>query len=124
MNFFLDHIWLIPLFPLCGAALMLLLGSRLDPQPASDVAVAPGVEPVHEHGHGGSHGPEHGGAAHDAAGHGHGAHGHAHSPLKFLVNLICPGMVFLSLVFSIGAVWQLAQLPKHVYQVIQFTWLA
>lgn len=128
VNFFLEHIWLIPLFPLCGAALMLLLGSRLDPQPESDVAVAPGVEPVYEHGHGHDHG---GGQAHGhnhghshGAGHGHDAHGHHHSPLKFLINLICPGMVFLSLVFSIGAVWQLAQLPKHIYQVIQFTWLA
>src|ERR1022692_4870084 len=43
MNFFLDLIWLIPLFPLCGALLMLLFGRLLDPQPASDVAVAPGV---------------------------------------------------------------------------------
>ncbi|MBS1858225.1 MAG: NADH-quinone oxidoreductase subunit L, partial [Acidobacteria bacterium] len=107
---------------------MLLLGSRLDPQPESDVAVAPGVEPVYEHGHGHDHGgaQAHGhnhGHSH-GAGHGHGAHGHHHSPLKFLINLICPGMVFLSLVFSIGAVWQLAQLPKHIYQVIQFTWLA
>jgi NADH-quinone oxidoreductase subunit L len=31
MNF-LDLIWLIPLFPLAGAALMLLIGKRLDPQ--------------------------------------------------------------------------------------------
>ena len=52
MNF-LDQIWLIPLFPLFGAALMLLVGKFLDPQPVSAVAVAPGVEPVaDEHGHG------------------------------------------------------------------------
>ena len=42
MNF-LDQIWLIPLFPLFGALLMLLAGKLLDPQPVSDVAVAPGV---------------------------------------------------------------------------------
>jgi len=57
MNF-LDSIWLIPLFPLFGAALMLLIGRKLDPQPPSEVAVAPGVEHVHDehddHGH--SHG--------------------------------------------------------------------
>jgi hypothetical protein len=41
MNF-LDLIWLIPLFPLCGAAFMLLFGKMLDPQPPSTVAVAPG----------------------------------------------------------------------------------
>ena len=58
MNF-LDLIWLIPLFPLSGAALMLLFGKLLDPQPPSDVAVAPGVEPVYEHGHGPGHSHEH-----------------------------------------------------------------
>ena len=51
MNF-LDQIWLIPLFPLFGAALMLFFGKLLDPQPVSEVAIAPGVEPVYEHGHG------------------------------------------------------------------------
>ena len=52
MNF-LEQIWLIPLFPLLGAALMFFFGRRLDPQPRSDVAVVPGVEPVFdEHGHG------------------------------------------------------------------------
>ena len=40
MNF-LDLIWLIPLFPLSGAVLMLLFGKLLDPQPPSEVAVAP-----------------------------------------------------------------------------------
>ena len=68
MNF-LELIWLIPLFPLLGAALMLLFGKTLDPQPASDVAVAPGVEPVFEHGHDHDH-PHH----HD---HHHG-HDHTH----------------------------------------------
>ena len=43
---FLNLIWLIPLFPLAGAALMLLIGKKLDPQPPSEVALAPGVEPV------------------------------------------------------------------------------
>ncbi len=101
MNF-LDLIWLIPLFPLCGAALMLLIGKKLDPQPASDVAVAPGVEPVaHEHGH-----------------------GHPHSPLKFLISLICPGTILVSFLLSVGAVWQLSSLPHKVYQVIQFSWIA
>ena len=47
MNF-LDSIWLIPLFPLFGAALMLLTGRKLDPQPPSEVALAPGVEHVHD----------------------------------------------------------------------------
>jgi NADH-quinone oxidoreductase subunit L len=99
---FLDQIWLIPLFPLCGALLMLLAGKRLDPQPASDVAVAPGVDLVYD---------DHG-------------HLHQHSPLKFLVSLLCPGMVLLSFIFSVGAVWQLSQTAGRVHQVVQFTWLA
>ena len=114
MNF-LDQIWLIPLFPLAGAVLMLLFGKFLDPQPASSLALAPGVEPVDEHGHGNHH---HG---HD---HGNGNGHHHHSPLKFLVSLICPGTVLLSFIFSAGAVWQLAQQTERVHQVIQFTWLA
>ena len=136
MNF-LDNIWLIPLFPLLGAALMLLIGRRLDPQPKSEVAVAPGVEPVFEHGdhgahaqhthdqsHGHTHDHAHGhdhGHSHD---HGHDAHGHSHSPLKFLINLICPGMILLSFIFSAGAVWQLSQQAERVHEVVKFVWLA
>src|SRR4029453_16220059 len=107
MNF-LDHIWLIPLFPLFGAALILLIGKKLDPQPASEVAVAPGVEHVHdEHDH---HGHGHDGHGHDGHTHTNGHdhdhdhdHGHHHhgSPLKKLVSLICPGMVLLSFIFSV-----------------------
>ncbi len=125
MNF-LDQIWLIPLFPLFGAALMLLLGKKLDPQPASEVAIAPGVEPVADEHHGGAH-ASHAQAGHADHGHGgHDAHGHAHSPLKKLINFICPGFVLLSFLFSAGAVWQLSRLPveSRVHQVVQFTWVA
>jgi NADH-quinone oxidoreductase subunit L len=126
---FLDLIWLIPLFPLAGALLMLLIGKRLDPQPASAVAVVPGVEPVYEHGHehphhGHDHTHDHGDAhAHDH-GHDHDHGHHSHSPLKFLVSLICPGMVLLSFLLSAGAVWQLAQNTERIHQVVQFTWIA
>jgi NADH-quinone oxidoreductase subunit L len=112
---FLDQIWLIPLFPLFGAALMLLVGKWLDPQPASAVAVAPGVEPVAD-GHGHGHGQAKAHPTHE--------HGHVHAPLKKLINIICPGMVLLSFIFSAGAVWQLSQLPQKVHEVIQFTWIA
>src|ERR1035437_10907360 len=82
---------------------MLLAGKLLDPQPVSDVAVGPGVprppapgpRPLHQH-----------------------------SPLKFLVSLLCPGMVLLSFIFSVGAVWQLSQTADRVHQGGQFTWLA
>src|SRR6266404_3432320 len=126
MNF-LDYIWLIPLFPLFGAALMLLIGSKLDPQPESDVAIAPGVEPVHDehdhHGHSHDHDHDHDPHSHDH-GHEH-ENGHQHaSPLKKLISLICPGMVLLSFIFSAGAVLELAGKEEKVYEVIQFTWLA
>jgi NADH-quinone oxidoreductase subunit L len=102
---FLDLIWLIPLFPLGGAVLMLLLGKLLDPQPASSVAVAPGVEHAHAHEHG-----------HD--------HHHHGSPLKVLISLLCPGTVLISFLLSAGAVMQLSQKAERVHQVIQFTWMA
>ena len=130
---FLDHIWLIPLFPLFGAALMLLIGRKIDPQPVSEVAVAPGVEHTHDehdhHGHSHSHGHDHAhdhGHLHDHGhdhAHDHGHHHHA-SPLKKLVSLICPGMVLLSFILSVGAVSELAGKQERVHQVIQFTWLA
>ena len=135
MNF-LELIWLIPLFPLAGAALMLFFGKTLDPQPVSEVAIAPGVEPIYEHGHAHhghghdhahdhahDHGHDHSHDHGDAHGHDHG-HGHAHSPLKFLINLICPGMILLSFIFSAGAVWQLTQKAHRTAEVIQFTWIA
>ena len=117
MNF-LDQIWLIPLFPLLGAALMLLLGKKLDPQPVSELAVAPGVEPVYDEHHGHAYPP-----AHDRAQEHDHSH-HAHSPLKTLIDFICPGMVLLSFIFSAVAVWQLAQQTVRVHQIIQFTWIA
>ncbi|MCX6631618.1 MAG: hypothetical protein NTW28_28740, partial [Candidatus Solibacter sp.] len=127
MNF-LETIWLIPLFPLFGAALMLLFGKVLDPQPKSGVAVAPGVEPIFEHGH--DHGHAHGHTHDHDHDHDHGhdhshEHGHhQHSPLKFLINLICPGMILLSFLFSAGAVWQLSGRAHKVAEVIQFSWIA
>ncbi len=105
---FLELIWLIPLFPLAGAVLMLLLGRRLDRQPPSEVAAAPGLAPpAGSHGHG----PAHVQGAHGGRG-------------KALISLLCPGTVLLSLIFSLGAVAQLAGLPERVHQVVKFTWVA
>ena len=130
MNF-LDQIWLIPLFPLLGAMVMLLIGKKLDPQPPSDVAVAAGLEHTHDehdHGHGHAHGAHDHGHSHDHPhshddDHSH-AHHHHHGALRGLVSLFCPGMVLLSFIFSAGAVLQLSQTPERIHQVIQFTWLA
>src|SRR5215831_6963903 len=106
---------------------MLLIGKKLDPQPPSEVAVAPGVEPIYEHGHGDNHEHDHG-HTHDHSpdgshGHHHGGH-HHHSPLKALIKFICPGMVLISFLLSVGAVWQLSGLPERTKQLIQFTWIA
>ncbi len=99
---FLNSIWLIPLFPLFGALMMLLIGKRLDPQAPSEVALAPEIAGGHAH---------------------HEAH-HHHSPKsKALISLLCPGMVLLSLIFSLGAAWQLVATPERSHQVVQFTWL-
>ena len=49
---------------------------------------------------------------------------HHGSPLKVLVSLICPGMVLISFLLSVGAVWQLTEQPGRVHEVIKFTWLA
>jgi NADH-quinone oxidoreductase subunit L len=97
-SFFLSYIWLIPLFPLCGAALMLLFGRTLDPQPAWG----------HDaHGHGG-HGEHHGGGG------------------KKLISLICPGMIGIAFLFSLLAVLDLAKLApeERSAEVILFQWIA
>ena len=104
MNF-LDLIWLIPLFPLFGAAVMLFFGRKLDPQPPSAVMLSPELAGALGGGHAHAH-PHHGGAG------------------KRFISLFCPGMVLLSFIFSAGAVWQLSSLPGRTYQLIQFTWLA
>ncbi len=114
MNF-LDLIWLIPLFPLFGAAAMLLLGKRLDPQPASAVALAPGVEPAtdgHGHGHAPALDPHH------QAAHGHGP------KTRWLISLLCPGMVLASFLLSVAAVAQLASKAGHVHETVPYTWIA
>ena len=93
--FFLESIWLIPMFPLLGAALMLLAGRRLDPQ-----------HPL--------------GPPEDEA---HAGHADA-SPGRRIINILCPGMVLLSFLFSVGAIFQLQGVDGHSYEVVKWTWLA
>jgi NADH-quinone oxidoreductase subunit L len=121
MNF-LDAIWLIPLFPLFGAIVMLLVGRRLDPQPVSPVAVSPDMVEAPDDGHGHSHHPAGAGDHRPTVGHEHAA---GHGPAsRTLISIFCPGMVLLSLIFSLGAVMQLAGEAERVHQVIQFSWIA
>ncbi len=105
---FLNSIWLIPLFPLFGALVMLLLGKKLDPQHRSDVAVAEGVAqaPAEEHHARHTAGPHHGSAA------------------KAIISILCPGTVLLAFIFSLGAVIQLAATSEKVHEVVKFTWMA
>src|SRR5205085_7832385 len=67
----------------------------------------------HDHDHGHSHDHDHG---HD--------HHHHGSPLKTLIKFICPGMILMSFLLSVGAVWQLSSQPERTKQLIQFTWIA
>ncbi|MDX2154715.1 MAG: NADH-quinone oxidoreductase subunit L [Bryobacteraceae bacterium] len=83
---FLNLIWLIPMFPLLGAFVMLLVGRRLDPQDE---------------------------------------HAHHHPPAsKKLVSLLCPGMVLLSFLLSVGAVVQLTGDADKTHEVVLFRWIA
>lgn len=93
---FLDNIWLIPLFPLIGALLMLLFGRRIDPQPL----------PTEVHG---SNGQD----DHSVASIGH-----------KIVSLICPGTVLISFLFSLAAVIDLHGLEEPKQEVVLYTWLA
>ncbi len=49
---------------------------------------------------------------------------HAHSKSKILVTILCPGMVLVSFLLSLGAVWQLVDRPERTHQLIPYTWLA
>ncbi len=101
MNF-LDLIWLIPLFPLAGAAAMLLIGRRLDPQGVSAVALAHGLGEPEAHGH----------------------HHHSFASTRRLIAYLSPGAVLLSFLFSMGAVVQLASLEHRSHEVVLYTWIS
>ena len=49
---------------------------------------------------------------------------HHKSPRRFLISLLCPGMVLASFLISCGAVWQLSRLPEKTHQIVVFTWIA
>src|SRR3990172_8114014 len=42
---------------------------------------------------------------------------------KSLVSLLCPGLVGVSFLVSVGAVWQLAALPERSFEKILYTWI-
>src|SRR5271157_4993170 len=107
--FFLEHIWIIPLLPAFGAAMMFFFGRKLS-----------GIEPpartggAHDDAHDADpHGPSPALTHHDPhaahgpvdshVGGGHDVHG-VHEQHAF-VSAICVGVVVLAFLFSVGAVW-------------------
>jgi NADH-quinone oxidoreductase subunit L len=122
--FFLEHIWIIPLFPAFGAAMMFFCGrmvSGVAPKPRASSGVAAAA-----HGHHDEPADLHA-AALPCDSHGHdGAHA-AHERHAW-VNVICVGVVVLAFLFSVGAVWQYthawtAAHPGQPYEKIVYTWL-
>ena len=97
MTMFLDTLWMIPVFPLLGAALMMLLGRHqyLDPQEAVGTA-------AHGHHHDGGHDQDL----------------RPRQGLRWLIGPLCSGFVLLSFLWSLGAV-----LAGRREQVL-FTWVA
>ncbi len=93
--FFLESIWLIPMFPLLGAALMLLFGRLLDKQHP--------LGPPEDEARGGHHEPSTG---------------------RKVIDILCPGMVLVSFLLSLGAIFQLQDVEGHSYEVVKWTWLA
>jgi NADH-quinone oxidoreductase subunit L len=106
--FFLEHIWIIPLLPAFGAAMMFFFGRKL----------------------GGISLPKRTGAtqgAHDDLAHGHDvdahdAHAEAHE-LHTWTNVICVGVVVIAFLFSVGAVWQFVHSGLPHFEKVLYTWL-
>ncbi|MBI2677753.1 MAG: NADH-quinone oxidoreductase subunit L [Candidatus Koribacter versatilis] len=108
--FFLEHIWVVPLLPLAGAAVMFFFGRTWrTPAPAGaghdhygDAGPSPADTAYDTHA---AHGPaddhEHAAAGHDAH-----AHGAPERLPKAFVNAICVGAVVLAFLWSVAAVWQ------------------
>jgi len=109
MNF-LDLIWLIPLLPLAGATVMLLVGRQLDPQAPSKDAISPALLDALAQNN----------DIAETAGHGH----HAPPSTKRFVSLICPGFVLLSFLLSVGATVQLSMLPVRSHELVLYDWFA
>jgi NADH-quinone oxidoreductase subunit L len=129
--FFLEHIWIIPLLPAFGAAMMFFFGRKLSGiEPPVRTAGAHGTHEADPHGPSpavthhdphAAHGPvdSHVGGGHDL----HGVH-EEHS----FVSAICVGVVVLAFLFSVGAVWNYthawsAAHPGQPFETIVYNWL-
>jgi NADH-quinone oxidoreductase subunit L len=125
--FFLEHIWIIPLFPAFGAVMMFFFGRKLS-------GIKPPVRVAGGHGahDPDPHGPSPAVTHHDPhAAHGpsdsHDAHHGVHEEHAW-VNAVCVGVVVLAFIFACGAVWQYsnwAQGPHQgqPFEKVMYTWL-
>jgi NADH-quinone oxidoreductase subunit L len=126
----LDLIWLVPALPLFGAALMLVAGRWLDPQPASSHALHPDLaaELAAEAAAAGSAHESHAtDGHHDHGHHDHGLHAHGHHhepPLRKFAGLICSALVLLSFLLSMVATWQLSSLAVRSHELVVYDWIA
>jgi NADH-quinone oxidoreductase subunit L len=124
--FFLEHIWIIPLLPLFGAAMMFFFGRKLagiePPEPA--YVAHGGHDDAHD-----DHGPSPAVTHHDP----HAAHGpadsHAHAPHEdhTWTNAICVGVIMLAFLWSCLAVWQYTNYAADhhgaPFEKVLYTWL-
>src|SRR5262249_41846356 len=129
--FFLEYIWIIPLLPLLGAAVMFFFGRGNRPRQVRGSAhgheeyVEPSPDVTHYDPHA-VHGPA------DAHTHvsSHGEHAeepyaNPEAPHTF-VNAICVGLVVIAFVWSVIAVWQYtgwAHGTGQPFEKIVYTWL-
>jgi NADH-quinone oxidoreductase subunit L len=130
VNFFLEYVWIIPLLPLLGAAVMFLFGRGSRPRTAAAAPhghehVEPSPAATHFDPHA-AHGPEDEHA--HAAGHGaHAAEPYANpeAPHVF-VNAICVGLIVIAFLWACMAVWQYtgyANGTGRPFEKILYTWL-
>ena len=130
--FFLEHIWIIPLLPAFGAAMMLFFGRKLSgipPKPRWNPAAhdAQGSHEADAHGHDSAVAHQASHAAHGAAdSHAHDAHG-VHEQHAW-VNAICVGVVVVAFLFAVGAVWNYTQVwtvahPGQPFEKVVYNWL-
>jgi NADH-quinone oxidoreductase subunit L len=116
--FFLEHIWIIPLLPAFGAAMMFFFGRKLSGiEPPKRSGSGPGAHDCDAHGHDSD---SHGSAPDPHAAHG----GHDGPPeIHTWVNVICVGMVVLAFLFAVGAVWQFVHSGLPHFEKVVYTWL-
>ncbi len=115
-GFFLNHIWIIPLLPALGAAMMFFFGRAASRGPSHSLDQRPDSSPAVTH-----YDPH---AAHGPA---DSVHGAAHPAERHtIVNAICVGVVVVAFVWACLAVWQYSNwsAARHgaPFEKVLYTW--